>query len=125
MPTYEYACKACGNRFEAWQKITDEPLTECPKCHAEIHRVLFPAGVVFKGSGFYSTDNRGHKSGGATTGDHTHDGATEGATESKSDTAAQSTGATKGESSAPKSPEAKSTESKPTESKPTETAKAS
>jgi len=63
MPTYEYACKKCGHRFEAWQKITDEPLTECPKCGSEIHRVLFPAGVVFKGSGFYSTDNRGHKSG--------------------------------------------------------------
>ena len=63
MPTYEYVCKTCGNRFEAWQKMTDEPLTECPNCHSEIHRVLFPAGVVFKGSGFYSTDSRGRKGG--------------------------------------------------------------
>ncbi len=94
MPTYEYACKTCGNRFEAWQKITDEPLRECPKCHAEIHRVLFPAGVVFKGSGFYSTDNRGHKSGGEGTerslskSDETSATTTESKSESKGETAA-------------------------------------
>lgn len=65
MPTYEYVCKTCGHRFEAWQKITDDPLTECPNCHNAIRRVLFPAGVVFKGSGFYSTDVR--KSAGTST----------------------------------------------------------
>src|SRR5579884_3564090 len=86
MPTYEYACKTCGNRFETWQKITDDPLTECPKCHHEIHRVLFPAGVVFKGSGFYSTDNRGHKSGG------------EIGTHSKSESSTESGGESKPES---------------------------
>ena len=58
MPTYEYLCKTCGHRFETWQKMTDEPLTTCPNCGAEIRRVLFPAGVVFKGSGFYKTDHR-------------------------------------------------------------------
>src|ERR1700730_8633591 len=56
MPTYEYLCQTCSHRFETWQKMTDEPLTQCPECGNHIRRVLFPAGVVFKGSGFYSTD---------------------------------------------------------------------
>jgi putative FmdB family regulatory protein len=56
MPTYEYLCRQCGHRFEAWQKMTDDPLTICPKCGASIHRVLYPAGIVFKGSGFYKTE---------------------------------------------------------------------
>ena len=56
MPTYEYACRECGHRFEAWQHMTDDPLTVCPKCNGAIHRVLFPAGIVFKGSGFYKTE---------------------------------------------------------------------
>jgi putative FmdB family regulatory protein len=58
MPTYEYLCKTCSHRFETWQKMSDEPLTVCPNCGAEIHRVLFANGVVFKGSGFYSTETR-------------------------------------------------------------------
>lgn len=57
MPTYEYACRECSNRFETWQKMTDDPLTTCPECGGPIRRVLFPAGVVFKGSGFYKTDH--------------------------------------------------------------------
>jgi putative FmdB family regulatory protein len=57
MPTYEYQCKSCDHRFETWQKMTDEPLTVCPQCHGTIRRVLFPAGIVFKGSGFYKTDH--------------------------------------------------------------------
>ena len=48
MPTYAYKCKACEHRFETVQKITEDPLTECPECHGEIRRVLFPAGVVFE-----------------------------------------------------------------------------
>ena len=57
MPTYEYLCKTCSHRFETWQKMTDEPLTVCPECGAPIRRVLYPAGIVFKGSGFYKTDH--------------------------------------------------------------------
>jgi putative FmdB family regulatory protein len=59
MPTYEYLCRGCSHRFETWQKMTDEPLTICPECGGNIRRVLFPAGVVFKGSGFYKTDHNG------------------------------------------------------------------
>ena len=57
MPTYEYLCKSCSHRFETWQRMVDEPLTVCPECGGHIHRVLYPAGVVFKGSGFYKTDH--------------------------------------------------------------------
>jgi len=57
MPAYEYLCKSCGKRFEVWQHMTDEPLTTCPTCHGSVRRLLFPAGIVFKGSGFYKTDH--------------------------------------------------------------------
>jgi putative FmdB family regulatory protein len=60
MPTYEYQCKTCNHRFETWQKMTDEPLTICPECGNHIRRVLFPAGIVFKGHGFYKTDHNGN-----------------------------------------------------------------
>ncbi len=57
MPTYEYLCPTCSHRFETWQKMADEPLTVCPECGGNIHRVFYPAGIVFKGSGFYKTDH--------------------------------------------------------------------
>lgn len=57
MPTYEYQCKSCEHRFEVWQKMTDEALTVCPECNGSIRRIFFPAGIVFKGSGFYKTDH--------------------------------------------------------------------
>ncbi len=57
MPTYEYLCNNCSHRFEIWQKMSDDPLTTCPRCGQHIRRVLFPAGIVFKGSGFYKTDH--------------------------------------------------------------------
>jgi len=57
MPTYEYLCQECSHRFETWQKMTDEPLTDCPECGSHIRRVFYPAGLVFKGSGFYKTDH--------------------------------------------------------------------
>src|SRR5436305_13918013 len=65
MPTYEYQCKTCNHRFETWQKMTDEPLTICPECGGYIRRVLFPAGIVFKGPGFYKTDHNGNSAAGA------------------------------------------------------------
>ncbi|HEX5502929.1 MAG TPA: FmdB family zinc ribbon protein [Thermomicrobiales bacterium] len=58
MPTYEYQCKTCGHQFEQIQRFSDAPLTACPKCGGAIHRVLFPAGIIFKGSGWYITDSR-------------------------------------------------------------------
>lgn len=59
MPTYEYLCQTCSHRFETWQKMTEEPLSICPECGGHIRRVLYAAGVIFKGSGFYITDHKG------------------------------------------------------------------
>src|SRR5215813_12961278 len=59
MPMYDYVCQSCGHRFEAWQKITDDPLEVCPECGSPVRRVLYPVGLVFKGGGFYKTDSRG------------------------------------------------------------------
>ena len=58
MPTYEYVCTACGERTEAVQKFTDDPLTECPNCGGTLRKLFSSVGIVFKGSGFYRTDSR-------------------------------------------------------------------
>ena len=58
MPTYEYACKACGEHLEVVQSFKDDPLTECPNCGGELRKVFSPVGIAFKGSGFYKTDSR-------------------------------------------------------------------
>ena len=73
MPTYEYACTACGHSLEAVQSFTDDPLTECPDCGGALRKVYGAVGIVLKGSGFYKTDSRaasgasssGKKGGGA------------------------------------------------------------
>ena len=58
MPTYDYRCTACGARFEAWQKFTDEPIRVCPTCAGPAQRVIHAPAITFKGSGFYSTDSK-------------------------------------------------------------------
>jgi putative FmdB family regulatory protein len=62
MPVYEYECEQCGVRFERLQRMSEAALTDCPECGGHIHRVMQPVGVIFKGSGFYVTDNRGRSS---------------------------------------------------------------
>ncbi len=58
MPTYEYRCSCCGT-FETWQNITEPPLECCPTCGGPVKRLIGRnIGIIFKGSGFYSTDNR-------------------------------------------------------------------
>jgi putative FmdB family regulatory protein len=58
MPTYEYACKACGEHLEVVQSFKDNALTECPACGGPLRKVFGNIGVAFKGSGFYKTDSR-------------------------------------------------------------------
>jgi putative FmdB family regulatory protein len=61
MPTYDYECEKCGKRFEAFQKMTDDRLTECndESCKGKVRRLIGTgAGLLFKGSGFYITDYR-------------------------------------------------------------------
>mgnify|MGYP005850944233 FL=1 len=62
MPTYVYQCDKCGLQFEHRQHITDEPLRDCPECDGHVRRVMQPVGIVFKGSGWYCTDNRAKSS---------------------------------------------------------------
>lgn len=58
MPTYEYLCTECGDRTEVVQSFTDNSLTTCEVCGGKLRKVIFPVGIQFKGSGFYSTDRR-------------------------------------------------------------------
>ena len=83
MPTYEYACTACGHDLEAVQSFSDDPLTECPECGGALRKVFGNVGVVFKGSGFYRTDSRGKSDSSTTTSDSS--------TTTKSDSSTSST----------------------------------
>lgn len=67
MPTYDYECTKCGYTFDAFQSMSEDPLVKCPKCSKNGLKRLIGGGmgVIFKGSGFYVTDSRGGKSGGA------------------------------------------------------------
>ncbi len=59
MPTYEYECPECGCRFEKFESITAKPKAKCPECGARCRRLISAgAGVIYKGSGFYTTDYR-------------------------------------------------------------------
>jgi putative FmdB family regulatory protein len=58
MPTYEYACKNCGEHLEVVQSFKDDPLTTCPSCGGDLRKVFGSIGIAFKGSGFYKTDSR-------------------------------------------------------------------
>lgn len=62
MPIYTYQCEECGVRFDARQKFSDEPVSECPECGGHTHRVPQPVGIVFKGSGWYAKDSKGSNS---------------------------------------------------------------
>ena len=110
MPTYEYECTSCGQHIEVFQRISEDALTTCGVCGGALRKVFHPAGIVFKGSGFYATDSRsGSKSSGsekkkaeATTG--SGEGTSSGS-ESGSDSAGSSDGKTGSTSGSPKEPQ--------------------
>jgi putative FmdB family regulatory protein len=58
VPTYDYQCRSCGAVTEVIHSMQEEGPTSCAVCGGELRRVLYPAGIIFKGSGFYSTDSR-------------------------------------------------------------------
>lgn len=62
MPTYSYACTECDNRFDIVQSFSDDTLTVCEECNGRLRKLFNSVGIVFKGSGFYRTDNRTGKS---------------------------------------------------------------
>jgi putative FmdB family regulatory protein len=61
MPIYEYQCKECGVRFERMQSFSEDPVKICPECEGNVQRLIQPAGIIFKGSGFYVNDSRGSR----------------------------------------------------------------
>ncbi len=78
MPLYAYRCKNCGHEFEQRQRMMDDPLTDCPQCaQAELRRVIDRVGVVFKGSGFYVTDNKSNNPAAPSTDKPAENGGTE------------------------------------------------
>jgi putative FmdB family regulatory protein len=95
MPTYEYECTVCGQHIEVFQRFTEDPLTTCGVCGGKLRKVFHPAGIVFKGSGFYATDSRAKApSGAASTKDSDGGSSSSGATsssESSSDSGGGST----------------------------------
>ena len=64
MPTYEYECTVCGQHIEVFQRFSEDALTTCGVCGGKLRKVFHPAGIVFKGSGFYATDSRSKASSG-------------------------------------------------------------
>jgi putative FmdB family regulatory protein len=82
VPTYQYACTACGHQLEAVQSFAEDPLTECPACAGRLRKLYSSVGIVFKGSGFYRTDSRGK------TGEAKESSKTETKSDSKTDSTA-------------------------------------
>ena len=104
MPIYEYACTACGERTEAKQSFDDPPLEDCPQCGGKLRKLFSPVGIVFKGSGFYSTDAKGSKPSGSSD-KSSESGAKTDAKETKGETKTESKPAPKADdSSAGKKP---------------------
>ena len=75
MPIYTYRCENCGVQFDRRQSFSDPPLSICPECKKKaLRKVYTPVGIVFKGSGFYSTDNRSPSGAGRTPTDEKAEG---------------------------------------------------
>ena len=58
MPTYDYQCRDCGNVIEVIHSMLADGPSVCERCGGELRRVIYPTGIIFKGSGFYRTDSR-------------------------------------------------------------------
>jgi putative FmdB family regulatory protein len=95
MPIYEYECLTCGTQFEKRQSFSDAPQAECPNGHDDTRRLLATPIIVFKGSGFYVTDNRGKSS----------NGANRNSTDTKPETKPEAKSETKGETKSEKKSE--------------------
>ena len=95
MPTYEYRCAKCGKHFDVYQSFSEDPLTKHEKCGGKLTKVISPAGIVLKGSGFYKTDNRSSSK--TATKERTNDSSKE--SSSSSDSSKDSSSTTKSDSS--------------------------
>lgn len=101
MPTYQYACTACGHELEAVQSFSDDPLTTCPDCGGNLRKLFGNVGVVFKGSGFYRNDSRssGTSSSGTSDGSAKKSDATSSSPSSGAGTSSSTTSSTASSSS--------------------------
>jgi putative FmdB family regulatory protein len=115
MPTYEYACTQCGQHIEVFQRMADASLTTCGACGGALRKVFHPAGIMFKGPGFYSTDNRSKSK---TSKESSADaGATSDKAEAKSEAKSESKSEAKSESKSEATPSKSSSETKVNPSK--------
>ena len=113
MPTYEYECTVCGQHIEVFQRFSEDPLSTCGVCGGKLRKVFHPAGIVFKGSGFYATDSRAKApSGAASTKDSDGGSSSSGATSSDSEGGSTSKKADGGSSSKGSNGKASTTGSK-------------
>jgi putative FmdB family regulatory protein len=121
MPIYGYRCEQCGHELEVLQSMKDEPLRVCPNCMGPLRKMIYPVGIVFKGSGYYTTD---YKSAGSPSrhGDSDAAASAAGSGDGASETAAKS--GSGGESKSDSGSESKS-DSKPAKeaAKPSSSAK--
>lgn len=109
MPTYEYACRQCGEHLEVVQSFKDDALTTCPNCQGELRKVFSAAGIIFKGSGWHIKDYGGSKSSTSTTGTSSSSSSeSSSSSDSGSSSSDSSSSATSSSSSSSSASEAKS-----------------
>jgi len=115
MPIYGYRCEQCGHELEVLQTMSEEPLKVCPNCMGPLYKMVYPAGIIFKGSGYYTTDYKNAKSSNAGSSSSREGGSSE-ATGSDSGSGGESKSESKTESSSESKSESKAdakSESKP------------
>jgi putative FmdB family regulatory protein len=103
MPTYEYACRDCGEHLEVVQSFKDEPLTECPSCGGSLRKVFGSIGITFKGSGFYKTDSRSSSGSGTAKAGSSSSDSTSSSKSDASSSSSSDSGSTSSSSSSAKS----------------------
>jgi putative FmdB family regulatory protein len=118
MPIYGYRCEQCGHEVEVLQAMSDEPLRVCPNCMGPLRKMVYPAGIIFKGSGYYTTD---YKAAGSASrhGDSDAAASSSSSSDGGSETAAKSTSTTESKS------ESKSDSKSESKAKPKEATKPS
>jgi putative FmdB family regulatory protein len=128
MPIYGYRCGSCGHEFEILQRMSDPPLKTCPKCAGQLSKMVYAAGIIYKGSGYYNTDyksssrgsdktdSNGSGSGSEKSGESKSEGSGVSKSESSGESKSEVSGNSKSESSGDSKPAAPKTESTTTKS---------
>jgi len=88
LPTYDYRCNSCGHTFELRQTFAADPITSCPKCQQEVRRLFHAPAIIYKGSGFYTTD---YKRSSANSSDYSKEGSADGSASKESSKSEEST----------------------------------